>query len=182
MSDSAQSVPLVPPPSVERGLFYHHDDSPGFFFRVLIAIIDFAAVVALAAGVGYLLERLLPAHSVRIIAGSILLMCWTYEVPLKRSRLGTLGYLLFRVRIVDLHGHQPGLFRMSVRTLVSCAFNPIIDLIWLTSDDSRQGLRDKLCGTYIVRRSAVPAGQGELVYVNVFFVGMNLIYREVRRN
>ncbi len=182
MSNLAPSVPLVPPPSVEHGVFYRHQDSPGFFFRVLIAIIDFAAVVALAAGVVYLLGMLLPSVNRRVIAGSTLLMSWMYEVPLKRSRLGTLGYLLFRVRIVDLHGHRPGLFRMSVRMLVSCAFNPIIDLIWLTSDDSRQGLRDKLCGTYIVRRSATPAGQGELVYVNVFFVAMNLIYREVRRN
>ena len=173
-------VPTTPPPA-EFGVFYRREDAPGFFLRMLIASVDGVCLLALAIALGLVMAAILPPGHGTLIGAGIVLTCWAYEVPLKRSRPGTAGYLLFRVKVVDLYGHRPGLIRMTLRTLVSFGFNPLLDLIWATSDDSRQGLRDKLCGTYVVRRSAVPCGRGELAYASVFVAGMSMIYREVRR-
>lgn len=69
-----------------------------------------------------------------------------------------LGYLLFRLRVVDLQGQRPGLVRLTLRMLLGGGLSPFLDLVYLTSDTSRQSLRDKMGGT----KRAVVAGRGRV--------------------
>ena len=57
----------------------------------------------------------------------------------------------------------------------------LVDLLWITSDDHRQALRDKLARTYVVRASAQPTGRGPIVYDVYHVLGWTLLLQEVRR-
>jgi hypothetical protein len=53
-------------------------------------------------------------------------------------------------------------------------------MIWLTSEVTRQTLRDKYVGTYVVRRDAVPVGRDRLQEVMLGVMGRHLTYWEVK--
>jgi uncharacterized RDD family membrane protein YckC len=169
--------------SEEQGVYYHPEDSPGFIVRLLIDAADVVVLLIIMALFILAWEELAPRRpSLGWVAAALLFfLWWLYLVPLKRSRFGTLGYAVFRIKVVNLHGQSPGLLRLTLRTLVALAFNTLVDLIYLTSDTSRQALRDKISGTYLVKRSAIPAGHGRFIYSRVFFGNYALIYREVAR-
>jgi hypothetical protein len=94
------------------------------------------------------------------------------------------GWGLFRLKIVDLHGNTPSILRMTLRfaTLFLGPLNLIFDLLWLGGDRDRQTLRDKLAGTYVVKRRATPLGQGAIVWPRYSLLGYMLILPEVRRD
>jgi uncharacterized RDD family membrane protein YckC len=167
----------------EVGVYCNRGDSPGFFVRLLVDAIDFfiLAVLTFFLLVGWAMW--VPGNSGLggIAAAVLVVLWWGYLVVLKWSVFGTFGYAIFGVRVVNLKGEAPSLVRLTARTLCFFVFNTLVDLIFLASDDSRQALRDKLTGTYVVKRSAQPAGQGRLSYARVFFFGMALLYREVSR-
>jgi uncharacterized RDD family membrane protein YckC len=108
---------------------------------------------------------------------------FAYLVLLERSSVGTLGYLLTGVRIVTLKGERPSILRMTYRLLLWVAgpFHPFVDFTWLTGDEFRQTLRDKPAGTVVVRKSAVPAGVGELRLNRYQFQTFSFVFYEVRK-
>lgn len=166
----------------DEGVYYSPADSPGLLSRLLIDLVDLIAVIVIAIVFEMAWEAVVPDGFGMAAALSLFALWWAYLVPLKRSRLGSLGFLLFRVKAVDLRGQRPTLWRMTLRLIVTLVFNTLIDLIYLTSDSGRQALRDKLSGVYVVRRSAAPAGWGRFVYGRCFFFMYTLIYREVARD
>lgn len=88
------------------------------------------------------------------------------------------------MQLVDLYGARASLWRSSCRALFMF-FGPLnlgLDLLWLTHDAHRQCLRDKLCGTYVIRRGAVPAGEGPVSYPTYFIASMSFIVPEVVRD
>jgi len=112
-----------------------------------------------------------------------LLLAWVYMAGLKTTRRGTIGYRAADVRLVDLHGNPVGFWRSSLRFLFMF-FGPVnflVDLLWLTHDEHRQTLRDKLSGTYVVAVDAVPAGRGVITYPNYFVSLMSFVLPEVTR-
>ena len=56
------------------------------------------------------------------------------------SSIGTLGFLLAGMKIVNLKGERPSFVRMTFRLLlwVLGPFHPMIDLLWLSGDRDRQ--------------------------------------------
>ena len=58
---------------------------------------------------------------------------------------GSIGHVLFRMRVVPLTGGWVGLWRPIVRTLLLCLVIPA--LIW---DRDQRGLHDKVAGTVLV--------------------------------
>ena len=112
---------------------------------------------------------------------AVALVQWAYMVPLKNSRLGTAGYALFRLKVVNLRGQKPSVLRMTFRLMAGVAINPFFDVIWSASDDSHQAMRDKLSGTYVVRRRCLPVGTGAIVKARLFLLMLPLLYREVAR-
>jgi uncharacterized RDD family membrane protein YckC len=109
--------------------------------------------------------------------------CYLYLAILGRSKLGTLGYALTSVEVVDLEGKQPSIACMTFRSLFAVLgpLNAILDLLWLGGDQNRQALRDKLAGTYVIRRGAEPEGRGVQKHVMISFLGWNLLVREVAK-
>jgi len=58
-------------------------------------------------------------------------------------------------------------------------FELITDLIWLAGDEAKQTLRDKFVGTYVVRKTAKPIGEGKIIRTRLCVLGWNLEYSEV---
>ena len=164
------------------GLFYGLKDYAGLGRRLLILSID-----AMVLFIGYVLTMvafglsLLGTSSFHIYALCFGAFCYLYLAVLARSRFGTVGYALTAVRIVDLTGERPSLACMSYRSVFALfgPLNALLDLVWLGGDNNRQALRDKLAGTYVIRRGAVPAGVGPQKLVFISFLGWNLLVREV---
>ncbi len=105
------------------------------------------------------------------------LFCYLYLAMLARSRFGTLGYAVASVRVVDLTGGRPSLACMSLRTgfMVIGPLNALLDLLWVAGDPNRQALRDKLPGTYVIRKGASPAQTGLQKPVLIWFLGYSFI-------
>ena len=119
---------------------------------------------------------------VQILVLGSLVLAYAYLVFLKRS-LGTPGYWITGVRIVDLFGKRPSIIRMTGRFLW-LAFSPlslVLDLIWLTGEETRQTLRDKVVGINVVRKKAVPAGTGPEKIKVISIAGLYLRFREIER-
>ncbi len=168
----------------KNGVWFHRPDYLGFWKRTIVATIDILVVLIVFAVV------LIPAPDIAedseyavglfepLIFGFI---CAVYYIVLKRSRVGTVGYRLFGVQIVDLHGERPSLFRMISRFsfILLGPLNGIIDLLWIPSDDQRQAFRDKWSRTYVVKRDAHPAGSGRIITRRYNVMGFNLVFEEV---
>ncbi len=169
----------------KTGVYFAERDHAGLLKRILIIAIDLFVLVALGYGVGFVCRAL---YADELLAGerhclAVALIVPLYLVGLKRHS-GTVGYWLTGVRIVDLRGQRPGVLRTLFRLLLWWAgpFNVVYDLFWLSGDASRQTLRDKWAGTYVVRKGAAPSGEGAIAYVNYCLLGFNMVFPEVRRS
>jgi uncharacterized RDD family membrane protein YckC len=166
------------------GVYYALKDYAGLGRRILILAID-----GLVIYIGYLVSMmafgfgLLGNASPYVWALGFAMFCFLYLAVLARSRFGTVGYAVASVQVVDLAGMRPSLACMSFRTLFAVLgpLNALLDVVWLGGDSNRQALRDKLAGTYIIRRGAVPGGVGRQKYVFIWVLGYGVMVREVRR-
>jgi hypothetical protein len=57
----------------------------------------------------------------------------------------------------------------------------IVDLLWLTGEHTKQTLRDKYVGTYVVNNMSFPQGNVPLKKVVLNFLGWNMIYKEIEK-
>jgi uncharacterized RDD family membrane protein YckC len=171
------------PLAADEGVYYAGGDCPGMVLRLLVSLVDVIVAVGLSWLVVEAARALLAggSGSADVLAGAVAAVWWLYLVVLKRSRLGTLGYWIFRVKVVNLKGEPPGLGRMTLRMVLALAFNPLLDLAFVSSDETGQALRDRLSGTRVVRRGAEPVDCGRLVHTRMFFMGAALVYRTVSR-
>ena len=110
-------------------------------------------------------------------------LAFLYLTVMKRSKVRTLAYRIFGLRIVDLRGKPPSMFVMTLRLLwwLLGPISPILDLMLVADDDQRQTVRDKLFGTLVVRTAAKPAGHGVKTYGRLGFLGMMLTFPTVKR-
>ena len=56
----------------------------------------------------------------------------------------------------------------------------LIDIVWGTSDEHRQALRDTFAQIYVILGGAVLTGQGAIVYTPYTIFGANFLFAEVR--
>lgn len=166
------------------GVYYNTDDYAGFVKRVIIAFVDLIVILAITALILYLSNFFIHNEETYIEYNfiSFILVSVVYLAFLKRSRYRTIGYILTGVKIVNLKGETPSIFKMMLRVglLLIGPFELIIDIIWLTSEATKQTLRDKYVGTYVVKDSAMPEGSGKLQNVTLGVMGWNLTYQEVK--
>jgi len=162
----------------DYGVFYHLTDYASFWKRVAIALIDFAVIISLLILIKLFANPLYFHHS----EISFLLFSFTYLAILKPSKIRTLGYIVTGVKIVNLKGNKPSFFHMLLRTalLLIGPFTLIFDILWLTGEPTRQTLRDKYVGTYVIKKNADPLGKGILQRVSLDVICWHLIYREVK--
>lgn len=170
-----------PVPNKETGVFYSLSDLAGFWRRSVVLAVDLGIVFVVCG----LVMRLVPQAGVpqRFANFGAFGIAWAYLAGLKAGPAGTLGYRLARVRLVTLQGKPAGLGRSTCRFLFLFGgpLNFVFDLLWLTTDANRQTLRDKLSGTYVVRRGASPAGSGVITYSTYFIATMSFLLAEVTR-
>lgn len=171
---------------VATGVFYDQGDYAGVWRRLGIDAIDTTAVVLLTFAIGWVLVFLWPHEGSLglVLLASTVALWFSYFVLLKRSRFRTIGYVIGGTRIVNLKGETPSIGSLCMRLLFAVAgpFNFLVDLLWISSDPSRQALRDKFAHTYVVRKTAVPAGNGRIVYRTYTLLGAALLFGEVQRS
>src|SRR3954453_6424721 len=164
------------------GIYFAPQDYAGFLRRLTIVAVDFLAIMIVGIFILFVWAVTTPVEQ-----GSVPLFVWLglayiYLTLLRGSRLRTLGYILTGVKIVNLKGDRPSFFWMNLRLVlwVMGPINPIFDLVWFWGDEKRQTLRDKLAGTYVVRRRAIPVGEGPIGVTTLFVLGYTLFYPEVK--
>jgi uncharacterized RDD family membrane protein YckC len=168
-----------------RGVYYARAAYAGLLTRFLIIVVDFAAILAVGVALYLASYALVPGYDDMMTAflGSWFIVTYVYLVFVESSSSGTLGFLLAGVKIVNLKGERPSFVRMTFRVLlwVLGPFHPLVDLLWLSGDRDRQTLRDKFAGTYVVRKEAVPCGEGVVRSVHYFLFGFSILFLEVER-
>lgn len=105
-------------------------------------------------------------------------LAYVYLTWLKRSPIRTPGFWVTGLKVVDLRGRAPSMARMTLRLVwwILGPFNFLLDLLYISNDEHRQSLRDKLVGTYVVRKDARPAGSGTRTIGRMSFMGAMLMY------
>lgn len=172
-----------------RGVLYNPADYIGFWKRVVITLIDLVTILLVWILV-YLLLGLIPragailadeSNGGYIMVALLLLIAFGYLVFLKRRPQGTFGYRLFRARIVNLKGDRPTIWQMMQRFafLFIGPFNYMFDVLWITSDATKQALRDKWAGTYVIRADARPESTGPIVGVSYDILAVRMLIEEV---
>ena len=114
----------------------------------------------------------------------LLLLSFIYLSIIKPSRLRTLGYIFMGVKIVDLKGQRPSFFKMAFRYLLLIVgpFSLIHDILWLISEKTKQTFRDKVSGTYVIKKNAEPIGTGILAMKYYHITGLHIIALEVKKD
>lgn len=165
-------------------VYYRVEDYLGVMRRLLIDFVDTAVAVSISLFFTVIAAIVSPADEITVL---ISLIAWTgvwisYLVIWKGSRFRTLGYVIAGARIVNFRGEQPGYLPLFGRLAFTVLgpFNFLVDLLWVSSDPCGQALRDKVAHTYVVRKDAVPAGQGRLSYPTYTVFGMTLMFAEVQ--
>ncbi len=167
------------------GVYFRGEDYAGFWRRLFVDLADIVVVVAIAFFLSMLFVDSSPSSEQEI---QCLFFLWSvvlfvYFVLLKRTRFGTLGYLMGNVRIVNLKGEVPKLHLLTLRLLIAI-FGPLsfpLDLLWLAGDDHKQALRDKFAQTYVIRKNALPAGVGKVFLYEYDLWSWRVLFREVRK-
>jgi uncharacterized RDD family membrane protein YckC len=166
------------------GVFFDDRDYIGVSRRLFIDFVDMVLAIVICIVFGYVVLLLWPhERSLRLA----LFLCWAaiwfgYFVILKRSRFRTVGYIFGGARIVNLQGRTPSVLSLLSRVLFVAAgpANVLIDLFWIPTDPCRQAIRDKFAHTYVVRKDAVPAGEGPIVYRTYAMLGTTFLFQEVK--
>ena len=173
-------------PEPQRAVCFDRRDYAGPARRVIIVGIDLvtAAVLFLVVlgGIWYVWLLRYPQGDLLPEAMWVALaIVYAYFTLLKRSRVRTLGYLLTRVRIVNIRGGRPSLLQMTIRMapLMPVPWSFLFDLGWVVEEPQRQTLRDKWAGTFVVRRNAKPIGTAPVQYKRIGFGGIFLIFPEI---
>lgn len=112
------------------------------------------------------------------LLGGWMALCGLYHVGLRRTRGGTLGYRLARVRIVDARGETPPWRALGKRFLLGTPTVPFFGISYLLcrQNPKRQAFHDQWSGTWVVRRNASPAGPARRSYRTKLFGTYMLTY------
>lgn len=169
--------------STTTGVYFNKQDYASIWKRILAWIIDLSLISFCICGLWYGSSYFINDSS---FAGKIsfwgsVLMAYLYLAILKPSKVRTLGFKIADIKIVNLYGKKPSWLAMLTRFLLLAIgpFSLIIDILWLTGEPTRQTLRDKYVGTYVVRNNAEPYGTGSLRNVSLDFLGWHLVFKEI---
>lgn len=166
------------------GVIYRKSDYPGILIRVLIDIIDFAAILITAA-VFFL--TVFSGVEDDLAIGRILfgffVLGFGYLGPWKASGIPTLGYLICRVKIVNSKGDRVSIWQATGRALLLFfgPMNYLFDLFWLYGETPRQAFRDKLSGTFLISKSAIVESEGKVVRKVLHVMGYRAQVEDIQR-
>jgi len=167
----------------KKGVFYKAQDYANLWKRSLSWLIDLTVLLLLAGALCYCSFYLIEEEELALkisFFGSVF-VSYVYLAILKSSEIRTLGFRISDIKIVNLYGDKPSWATMLVRFLLLSVgpFELIVDILWLTGEPTKQTLRDKYMGTYVIKNHSKPCGTGFLRNVSLDFLGWHLIFREV---
>ena len=168
----------------DQGVYFARTDYLGFWRRLLIDVVDVGVVAMLSVVLGAVVISLpLPSRSRAFVLWTMLIGLWfSYFVLLKRSAWRTLGYRFGRGRIVSISGDSPSVWQLTLRLafVIIGPVNLLFDLLFITSDEHRQAIRDKFAATYVVKSWALPKGRGRILISYYHIMGTTWLFREVK--
>jgi uncharacterized RDD family membrane protein YckC len=174
----------------DLGVYFFAEDYANLPRRMAILAIDFCILLVIFVFLvmfSVLANAFAEESGIRLSGWPFVIMfvatCWSYLAVLEGTSVGTLGFLVTGVKIVDLHGRRPSVLRMTFRLLLWALgpFNFVYDLVWLAGDAHKQSLRDKIAGTFVVRYEAIPAGQAPIKLARLMFMGWTFTFYEVKK-
>jgi uncharacterized RDD family membrane protein YckC len=165
----------------DEGVFFRQEDYAGFWRRLAADAVDVALIILLlTAATSLFSEAEMPA---RVYTFVLLTICYVYLVLLKRSRVRTLGYILTRIRIVDLQGNPPSVLSLSLRLFLALLTSLLgfpYGMVWIYNNRRRQATWDALARTYVVKARAQPVGRGRMTHDLQTFWCLSFLVPEVR--
>lgn len=163
MEQSSQVAPTVTPvtsSSVPGGRKY-----AGFWIRLIALIVDGILIMLVMMPIN---NALYPAYTT--IAGTgwkwgvnfqgpaywtQQIIFWLYAILTTVYLGGTVGKLLFGLRVVNIEGQKISFGAAALREIVGKFISMMVILIgfiWVAFDGKKQGWHDKLAKTYVVRK------------------------------
>jgi uncharacterized RDD family membrane protein YckC len=166
-----------------NGIYFARQDYAGLFRRLAIIAVDLMVVLGAGFSILFVWSAARPDDRSHVPLSLWLAFAYLYLTVLRGSRFRTIGYLLTGVRIVNLKGERPSFFWINVRLIlwVIAPGNLLVDLAWWWGDVNRQTLRDRIAGTYVVGKNAVPIGTGPIRPTTLFVLGYCVVFPEVIR-
>ena len=164
-----------------KGAIYPDNAYVGFWVRILVILIDSISLLIIGLAI-YIIWNIvqLPDKYFFIL---MIILTFFYLTVFKSSNTGTFAYIFLKLKVVDLSGNQPSLFKMITRfaLLVIGPLEFILDMIWLTSEPTKQTLRDKIAGTYVIKQDSLPIEYGVIKYKHLDVMGYALSIKEVQK-
>jgi uncharacterized RDD family membrane protein YckC len=168
----------------ELGLGVRFNDSAylGFFSRLVIFILDLIVVISICSiGIYFNIgQQVGEASDNNYILYAALFLSYLYLTIIKASKIGTLGQIVTKSRILTIYGKRPSFIRMNFR-LMFWAIGPIntlSDLVFLTFIREKRSLRDCYSDTIVVKKGTEPVEVDIPVYfTRIFALGLNIMYR-----
>ncbi|MFH1419757.1 MAG: RDD family protein [Planctomycetota bacterium] len=177
-----------------EGVYYANEDYAGPLWRFIAWFVDVVALIVVLSAVAATAQlAVVPKDVLKMpqseekqllvkkhmrpvqvpVLGGFLVAVAAYHVLLRRTRFGTPGYLVTGIRIVDETGEPPPLKRLGKRFLLAIPFTLPLGASYLKcrGNPKRQSVHDQICGTWVIRRRAQPAGPAQLAYL-VKLVGL----------
>jgi uncharacterized RDD family membrane protein YckC len=175
--------------TAKRAACFAEGDYAGLLRRLIIVCVDLATIIliwfVLLAGIWLLWFIVYPEreHPPAAVLWFLPLTAYLYLTVVKRSRIGSLGFLLTGVRIVNTEGKRPSLLEMTARFfwLLPLPLGVLLDLGWLMEEPAKQTLRDKWAGTFVVKRKAKPIGSAPLGFKRIHLLGIQMVVPELDR-
>lgn len=170
------------------GVKYKDSDYAGLLVRLVILSIDLTVVSVFFISCIYLDSFLMDQYENYThfyFAYVSLVVSFIYLTKIKTTKIGTLGQVMTGTRIETIYGTKPGLIRMTARLLFWLVgpLNFVIDLMFLAMIKEKRAVRDCICNTIVVKKSAAPIETGVPIRVTrVLALGLNLMYESCNSN
>ncbi len=155
---------------VKSGCYYAPESYASLSERLVAMLIDGVVFISLFVIVTFTVDSLpLPSApnpeeglllQILIILFTLAAAGWLYFIELARSRSGTIGLRAMKIRVVNLKGEKPGRLQMLSRLWNG----PLHELLRVPLEPEKNTIGDKLCGLYVIKRDAAPAGYGPIVH------------------
>lgn len=168
---------------LRQGVYYSEKSYAGFWLRVTSWLVDIIVICVFHGACYYIFDKYSgrTEFELKLFCLFSFLSCYIYLAVMKNTKISTLGFYLTDLKVVNLYGLRPSLWNMSFRFLLLTfgPFEMFPDLLWLTCEKTKQSLRDKYAGTYVVKKSTDPLGEANIIQTRLHVLGWNLVYNEV---